>query len=143
MSISKEKSDSFHWEIFLDTSQSFISEIYHWLWLFHRYLEILGWDKNAFSQLWRKLTLFHAFLPHKSANNFIMRLTAQMWMDFNAMQARIGAIHREAYSKFPTSFLLVGGLHREELKDFKIQLEILFSDTDDKEQSKIHLVCFN
>lgn len=72
-----------------------------------------------------------------------MRLTAQMWMDFNAMQARIGAIHREAYSKFPTSFLLVGGLHREELKDFKIQLEILFSDTDDKEQSKIHLVCFN
>ena len=72
-----------------------------------------------------------------------MRLTPQMWMDFNAMQVRIGAVHREAYSNLPTSFLLVGGLHREELKDFKIQLEILFSDTDNKEQSKTHPKCYN
>ena len=69
-----------------------------------------------------------------------MRLTPQMWMDFNAMQVRIGALHREEYSNLPISYLLIGGLHREELKDFKIELEILFSDTDDKEQSKIHLM---
>ena len=72
-----------------------------------------------------------------------MRLTAQMWMDFNAMQERIGAIHREAHSNFPTSFLLLDSLHREDLKDFKIQLEILFSDTDNKEQSETHPKCYN
>ena len=65
----------------------------------------------------------------------MMRLTAQMRKEFISMDERIGVLYKEAFSNYPTSYFRVSGLHREELKDFKIQFEILFSDTDDKEQS--------
>ena len=65
-----------------------------------------------------------------------MRLSAQMRKEFISMDARIGVLYKEAFSNYPTSFLQVSGSHHEELNDLKIQLEILFSDTDNKEQSK-------
>ena len=73
----------------------------------------------------------------------MLRLTAQMRKEFLSMDARIGVLYKLAHSNYPISFFRVTGLHREELKAYKIKLEILFSETDRKEQSKPRPKCYN
>ena len=57
------------------------------------------------------------------------------------MDNRIGVLYKLAHSNYPISFFRVTGIHREELKAYKIKLEILFSETDRKEQSKTRPKC--
>ena len=66
----------------------------------------------------------------------MLRLTAKMWTEFLSMHARIGVLYKLAHSNYPISFFRVTEIHREELKAYKIKLEILVSETDRKEQSK-------
>ena len=79
--------------------------------------------------------------PFSSLWRYMLRLTAQMRKEFRSMDARIGVLYKLAHSNYPISFFRVTGLHREELKAYKIKLEILFSDTDNKEQSKMIRGC--
>lgn len=74
-----------------------------------------------------------------------MRLTRDMRMEIDVKSDRIKAIRDAAYTNMTSttinhrvSFGLIQILHREELNAHKIRLEILFSETDRKEQSKFH-----
>ena len=73
-----------------------------------------------------------------------MRLTRDMWTEVDVKSDRIKAIRDAAYTNMRStmmnhrfSFYFIQMLHREELEAHKIRLEILFSETDIKEQSKI------
>ena len=57
--------------------------------------------------------------------------------EVNFIKARVEALHTEAYSNYPISFYRVKNLHHEELTEYKVRLEELFSETDIKEQSKM------
>ena len=72
-----------------------------------------------------------------------MRLTRDMRTEVDVKSDRIKAIRDAAYTNMRStmmnhrfSFYLIQMLHREELETHKIRLEILFSETDIKEQSK-------
>ena len=74
-----------------------------------------------------------------------MRLTMEKRIEINLKSDRIKAIRDEALSdqrstrlNHQLTFGLTQILHREELNAHKVRLEILFSETDIKEQSKHH-----
>ena len=69
-----------------------------------------------------------------------MKLTAQMWDEVAAITARYNTLHGIAYSNYPDSWPQVPLFHHQELNNYKIQLEIFFSEkTDIKEQSRLGL----
>ena len=68
-----------------------------------------------------------------------MALTDQMRGEVNFIDAQLEVLYTEAHTNFPERFYRVKSLYDKELNAYKVKLEILFSETDLKEQSKIHL----
>ena len=68
-----------------------------------------------------------------------MRLTDGMRRELLSMNVRINALNKEAKhgSDLIGSIERVRRIHFEELTAYKIRIEILFSETDVKEQSNI------
>ena len=68
-----------------------------------------------------------------------MRLTDGMWREIHSMNVRISALNKEAKhgSDLIGDMERVRRIHFEELTAYKIRMEILFSETDVKEQSNI------
>ena len=68
-----------------------------------------------------------------------MRLTDGMWREIDSMNVRIDALNKEAKhgSNIMGNIERVRRIHFEELTAYKIRMEILFSETDVKEQSNI------
>ena len=64
-----------------------------------------------------------------------MRLTYQMQDELDSINEQTHDLLKQAFSNPPESFFLVQIVYGEELCANKIKLEILFSETDDKEQS--------
>ena len=67
-----------------------------------------------------------------------MGLTSQMQRELQFMDGRITAIFNEAFSNIAANFGRCLIAYREEANAYKVKLEILFSDTDIKEQSSNH-----
>ena len=51
------------------------------------------------------------------------------------MTERVSALHNQAFSNFPESYVRVRDVYHEELNTYKVKLEELFEETDNKEQS--------
>ena len=64
-----------------------------------------------------------------------MRHSTQMRQELNSIWERAGAFHNQAFSNFPESYHRALILHRQELMEYKVKLEELFEETDNKEQS--------
>ena len=69
--------------------------------------------------------------------DFNMRLTAQMVLEFNGITHRLQNICLEKFSNLPRSFDVVQELYQEELNAHKVKLEGLLTDTDIKEMLKL------
>ena len=68
-----------------------------------------------------------------------MRLTAGKLIEFYSIKARINPLYKEANSgsNIFDNIERVRRIHHEELNAYKIRMEILFSETDAKEQLNI------
>ena len=64
-----------------------------------------------------------------------MRLTDQMHEELDSINERTHDLIKQAFSNHPQSFDMVQIIYHEELSANKIKLEMLFSETDVKEQS--------
>ena len=49
------------------------------------------------------------------------------------MTERVSALHNQAFSNFPESYHRALILHRQKLMEYKVKLEELFKETDNKE----------
>ena len=65
-----------------------------------------------------------------------IHLTAQMWQEMNSINNRTLDLIKQAFTNYPHSFRQVQIVYRDELSANKIKLEMLFSETEDKEQSE-------
>ena len=63
-----------------------------------------------------------------------MKLTFQKVIEIGQMQVRIRFLLDRVYSNFPHNWHEIIMNNQKELNDYKIKLENLFSETDDKEE---------
>ena len=63
-----------------------------------------------------------------------MRLTNNQMVELNTIEFRVMTLHSAAIVNPPTSFILVQSNHGDELQDYKIKLENMFSATDLKNE---------
>ena len=63
-----------------------------------------------------------------------MRLTNNQLAEFNGIQFRVLALHRAAVVNPPISFNLIQYNHCDELQNYKVKLEDMFSATDLKDE---------
>lgn len=62
-----------------------------------------------------------------------MRHSDQMREELNFIVTRVKALNHQAFSNFPESYHRALILHRQELMEYKVKLEELFEETDNKE----------
>ena len=63
-----------------------------------------------------------------------MKLTYQKVIEIGQMQVRISFLLDRVYSNYPHNWYEIVMFNQKELNDYKIKLENLFSETDDKEK---------
>ena len=70
-----------------------------------------------------------------------MRLTYQKVIEIGQMQVRISYLRDRFYDTYPHNSHEIIMYNQKELNNYKIKLENLFSETDDKEKcNKSHIV---
>ena len=64
-----------------------------------------------------------------------MRLTSRNLMEVSQMQIRITYLHSQAFHEYLLTYDAFVSYHQDELTNYKIKLENLYSETDVKEMS--------